>query len=757
MPHATPTDPLVGTSLADTYEIVRVVAEGGMGRVYEARHSRIRTKRLAIKVIHPELLRNPEIVARFQREVEASAAITDPHVAGVYDVGRTATGQPFLVAEFLEGRDLAEFLETFPKLPVGFAVRLLRQVCRGLSAAHASDVVHRDVKPENIFLSGDMRRPHVKVVDFGISRLDDGQAKNLTQTGVVIGTPAFMPPEQAKGARVDHRADVYAAGAVLYTTVTGSDPFASESSAEALFAVLTREPTPPRELEPSIPAHLEAIIQKSMAKDPDDRFATIDEFSAALAPYDPDESVQLAFPGEETDAGSAASQPAQVAAQEASARMARTSLVALLTLAAVWIVAGLITVGGALVRITSGPHTRLTGAEANLLVLAVLAALLTPSILGVRAVWREVWPNTAKVVTFVARLRAPIMTTVASYGVLSLIVRMTEAVFLQHAGNLSWPGWDLTFVLVSGLVGTATYSLPRLRTRLAPETIARFETLPAGAPAVALLLATAIILVTAVSARGRTHTRATAVRAANPPAADATTPNGGPGRAANESHASTDPADVAPAEALERARVGGAAALATLSDQHRNDPTVFRALALAHASATPPDQIAALTALGRAFQLSPALANDTALRELIHIAKTGAADARDYVGKLLANPDMGSHGPDILFASIQANDGFATQAAQILSDSTVRGRATPALRIALDLHEANTCKEKVALLDRADENGDPRSIKVLESVAKGPRRGCGFLGNRACPPKCRRGAKKMRATMAKIRARGSAP
>lgn len=749
MPHPTPTDPLVGSSLDDTYEIVRVVAEGGMGRVYEARHKRIRTKRLAIKVIHPELLRNPEIVARFQREVEASAAISSPHVAGVYDVGRTQTSQPYLVAEFLEGRDLAEFLETFPKLPVGFSVRVVRQACRGLAAAHKSDIVHRDIKPENIFLTGDQRRPHVKVVDFGISRLDDGQAKNLTQTGVVIGTPAFMPPEQAKGARVDHRADVYAAGAVLYTMLTGHDPFVSESSAETLFAVLTREPTAPRELEPSIPVHLEAIIQKAMAKEPEDRYPTIDAFADALIPYDPDESVHVDFPGDPSSPDTAA--PAS--AEEAAARTARTSLTMLLTIATAWLVAGLISIGGAMVRMTSGPGARLTEIEANLLILAVFAALLTPSALGLRRLAKDVWPNTAKVVAWVSRLRAPIAATVASYGMLALLVRTLEAVWLRHASNVAWPGWDLTLVLISAGVGLAVYFAPAARTRLPAPTLTTLETLPAAVPASAAVMATVLLLAGTLALRGDDHVSTASNDATTEVATGSTVTKAAADNGSEEDAGPPiDPDALAPADAVETARTQGSASIAALTERYPQDPSVHRALALAHASATPPDYLAAIASVQRAVALAPRLGSDTALRELIKAATLSTVDVRDAAAKLVTD-HMGTSGLDLAFESVVANDAFASQAEQILADPKRRERATPALQVAWDLRQASSCDDKVALLDRAKRDGDQRSVDELNAVARGKSRGCGFLGSRACPPKCRKQAKAMRTAIADIESR----
>src|SRR5688572_12375913 len=164
-------DPLIGVTLADSYEIVREIGEGAMGRVYEARHTRLPTKRYAVKVLHEELAREPQVVTRFQREAEAASGLLHPNVVGVYDVNHTPDGRPYIVAEFLDGEELGDYLERIGKLPYGAAVHIVRQVCRALGAAHARGIVHRDVKPENVYLTGEPSAPIIKVLDFGISKV----------------------------------------------------------------------------------------------------------------------------------------------------------------------------------------------------------------------------------------------------------------------------------------------------------------------------------------------------------------------------------------------------------------------------------------------------------------------------------------------------------------------------------------------------------------------------------------------------------
>ena len=266
-------DPLVGQLFDGNYEVVRVIGEGGMGRVYEARHTRLHTKRFAVKLLHHELAREPEVVTRFQREAEAASVLTHPNVVGVFDVNTSADGRPYIVAELLEGEELGKYLERLGKLPVAEAVHIVRQVCHALGAAHTAGIVHRDVKPENVFLAGP--NATVKVLDFGISKVAEF-SDGLTKTGTVMGTPDYMAPEQARGDRVDARADIYAVGAILYRALTGRKPFDGQDPMAILTAVLTQEPERPSTLEASIPLSLELIVQRTMAKSPNERFSSMD-------------------------------------------------------------------------------------------------------------------------------------------------------------------------------------------------------------------------------------------------------------------------------------------------------------------------------------------------------------------------------------------------------------------------------------------------------------------------------------------------
>src|SRR4051812_677295 len=289
-------DELVGQTLSQTYTLLRVIGEGGMGRVYEARHTRIGSKRFAIKMLHPEYARQPEVLTRFQREAEAAAAIHSPYVVDVYDVDRTADGRPFIVGEFLEGKEFANYLDEVTKMAVPPAVRVVRQICKALATAHEKGVVHRDMKPENVFLTGDPALPVAKVIDFGISKHGDSPGTALTKTGMIMGTPSYMAPEQARGERVDHLADVYAVGAILYCALTGQRPFDRGDPTATLTAVLIEDPPRPRSIEASIPDSLEMVIQRAMAKRPQDRYANMAELEAELAPWDVGEGELVVAP-----------------------------------------------------------------------------------------------------------------------------------------------------------------------------------------------------------------------------------------------------------------------------------------------------------------------------------------------------------------------------------------------------------------------------------------------------------------------------
>ena len=285
---------LVGQTIGGRYRIERLLGEGGMGAVYEAEHT-LMHKRVAVKVLHAEMSQMSEVVARFEREAMAAAHIEHPNVATATDFGKLDDGSFFLVLEFVEGQSLREAIKKGP-FPAARAVRIARQIASALSRAHGLGIVHRDLKPENVMLvARDGDEDFVKVLDFGIAKVPVGDIapkssageKALTQVGMIYGTPEYMPPEQALGEAVDRRADLYSLGVILYEMMSGKRPFDDESKVKLLGMHITA-PVPPLPAELQVPAELESLIQKLLAKDPKDRPAeardTIEAFDLLVTP-----------------------------------------------------------------------------------------------------------------------------------------------------------------------------------------------------------------------------------------------------------------------------------------------------------------------------------------------------------------------------------------------------------------------------------------------------------------------------------------
>jgi serine/threonine protein kinase len=291
---------LVGTVIADRYRVRRLIGTGGMGSVYHGEHVHMRNA-VAIKVLHSELLTVDEIVARFEREAIASARINDPHVVNATDFGRLEDGSFYLVLEYVQGRILSELIDAGPVGQVR-ALKIAHQIVQALVAAHAAGVIHRDLKPDNVMLVARPDEPDfVKVLDFGIAKVEIGDRPSmgpnvpvLTQLGTVFGTPQYMAPEQAAGAAVDHRADLYTVGIMLYEMLTGTPPFAAEDVSDVLLQQIN-EPPPP------LPAHCNAslvkLVETQLEKEPDGRSQTAQELLAWIEEVLREFSVVVALPG----------------------------------------------------------------------------------------------------------------------------------------------------------------------------------------------------------------------------------------------------------------------------------------------------------------------------------------------------------------------------------------------------------------------------------------------------------------------------
>jgi serine/threonine protein kinase len=273
-------DPLLGTEI-DRYRIARTLGEGGMGKVYLAVQPAIGS-RVAIKLLSDQCAKTPELVERFFAEARAVNLIRHEHIVGVLDMARLPDGRPFIVMEFVEGATLADIVRT-TVAPLGGVVQVMGEVLAALGAAHAIGIVHRDLKPDNILVTA---QGHAKVLDFGIAKLapnlrDVGAA---TRTGALLGTPAYMAPEQISGAgNVDGRADIYAAGVVLFEAVTGEQPFRAASMFDLMRAHVEQMPPRPTALRPDLPPSLEQIILTALSKDPSQRFQSAGAMAQALA------------------------------------------------------------------------------------------------------------------------------------------------------------------------------------------------------------------------------------------------------------------------------------------------------------------------------------------------------------------------------------------------------------------------------------------------------------------------------------------
>src|SRR4051812_7786583 len=284
----------VGEILAGKYRVEGELGRGGMGYVLCATHLQL-GQQVAIKLLMPELCENKEAVERFLREARAAVRIQSEHVARVIDVGTLEGGAPYMVMEFLSGRDLSRELDERKKLSVDEAVNYVLQACEAVAEAHALGVIHRDLKPANLFLTQrNDGAPLVKVLDFGVAKAiaTDQEAlvlPSLTATQSVIGSPIYMSPEQVRKPRaVDVRTDVWSLGIILYEFVVGRPPFEGETALSMLASIVS-DPLPnARDHCPDLPLGLESVIAKCLQKSPDDRYQNVAELARALAPYAPD-------------------------------------------------------------------------------------------------------------------------------------------------------------------------------------------------------------------------------------------------------------------------------------------------------------------------------------------------------------------------------------------------------------------------------------------------------------------------------------
>ena len=276
-------DALVGTVLEGAYRITRLIGEGGMGAVYEAVQLRL-NKRVAIKLMARDLAANREALARFHREAEITSHLGHPHLVTVFDFGQAESGEPYLVMEYLEGEDLDHRLRRVGRLPIETTVHVVRQVASALNAAHDQGVVHRDLKPGNVFLVQVPGEPDfVKVLDFGISKMKAARTQ-LTSASAVMGTPNYMSPEQATGMLddIDHHADQWALACITWEMLLGRCPFVADETAALLYQIINLDPHPLAPRVPGLPPAVETALRRALRKKPAERFSSMREFSRDL-------------------------------------------------------------------------------------------------------------------------------------------------------------------------------------------------------------------------------------------------------------------------------------------------------------------------------------------------------------------------------------------------------------------------------------------------------------------------------------------
>jgi eukaryotic-like serine/threonine-protein kinase len=263
------------------YRLTRRIARGGMGSVWQAKHQSLDSD-IAVKLMSPSLTETPTALARFEREAKASAQLRSPHIVKVQDYG-IDDETPFMVLELLEGEDLGQRIERVGRLPMGEVVRITTQVCKALAVAHDAGIVHRDLKPSNIFLAREGGDEVVKLFDFGIARETRSQlVDERTSSGVVLGSPHHMSPEQARGEPVDHRSDLWSLGVVIYRALTGDRPFHGENMTAVMLSVVMHPIPIATQACPDLPAAIDLFFSRALSRDVDQRFASALVMSEAL-------------------------------------------------------------------------------------------------------------------------------------------------------------------------------------------------------------------------------------------------------------------------------------------------------------------------------------------------------------------------------------------------------------------------------------------------------------------------------------------
>lgn len=749
-------DELIGRTLNGTYIVEAVIGEGGVGKVYRARHARIHTKVFALKVLHAEHGRDPQQLARFQREAEAAATLSHPKVVGVYDVGRTSDGYSYLACEFLDGTDLDAYLDQKGKLDVETAVRLAIQICEALESAHAQNIVHRDLKPQNVFLlNGPDGRlpehPDIKLVDFGLSRFLDHSDAQLTKTGSLLGTPTYMAPEQATGERGDHRVDVYGVGVILYAALTGRPPFVEETLPAMLVAVMTEEAPRPRTLVPDIPETLELVIQRAMSKQANNRYPNITELKEALFSILPKEETKTLH-----QTRPRMSSALSAVEETYELRTSRPRLV-FYWLVAVWAGIACLTSAVSGLELFTGPF-QFSDTELILVLLGICGTIATPAILGLRHFRSMIWSNSAKVVDALARMRAPLTAALVAYGIAAISVRFADEffgrlqvhpIFVPQPG-LGWAGFSWVLPIVALIAASGAH----LKRRLQDSPRAAGHMVWLGAP----LLGLTLLLCAAVLFGGmkwRAHDVATrhleALPTAPAVAAVPSAPSALPKLSLPAPVPPEEPVPLANDTELAEALGQGVEGLLPLSEKYPRDPRVLEPLLIEFATRATGLADAMVTA-SRLVAIAPEKRSSETLGLLVRRAAATPGNASDRAFELMTK-ELGSTGPDLLYQLARGNTKVSERASLALRSASAQKLMSPALRVTLELEAADSCEARLPLLHRAKHLGDVRAANVLAPLSKGTKTGCGQWKNRPCSAPCKDQAKEYLEVVYAIQAR----
>ena len=656
-------DDRVGTVLSDRYRLDELLGVGGMGRVYAAEHVMMR-KRLAVKVLHRELVTVPEVVKRFEREAMAAANIEHPNVATATDFGKLADGSVFMAMEFVEGQSLRDEIAKGP-MRCERALRIGRQIASALASAHALDIVHRDLKPENVMLvAKGGEADFVKVLDFGIAKVPIGGAGTsggnpITKVGMVFGTPEYMAPEQALGQAVDGRADLYALGVIVYEMLAGRRPFSGSSQTGILGQQLSRPAPPFIERAPGagIPPAVEQVVLRLLEREAVNRYQTADEAVSAIE----------ALMGMGTGAGQLFTQ----LGGSASSSLSGT---------------------GSIPDFDPGGQS----AFSSTLDQEPAPEPASGAFVDAAEVSRIPFPVSAsgpmrsEELTHRDPALSPLPPGAAAQG------RPTDAtdrpwlfrpVPAERAGIHGWlPGPLVAF----------TAWVDEKRRRL-PDPMNRVPALAyLGSVMVLALVGLLVGVLGVLSFSGARKPLPQLPPKASVSAAPVVVPF----------------ADRASAAELKAAGAGGLEALAKLAKRFPRDSAVCVALARAERDAKHP--VEAVRAVKRALDLSPELSQNADVSAVLWVTAQDA-QAREPTFALLEGP-MGSRGAEIAYdfvATAKVNAAVRQRSEKFISSARFQKVASPPLRIAAKLRDARKCNEIHELLDEAVESGDERSLPYL--------------------------------------------